>query len=74
MLLDDLARDRQPQPRSRLAGLPTGAAAVEAREDVRQMASWGVTEVFFGGSRLAYGKPDALNILLDQMAKLRGVI
>jgi probable F420-dependent oxidoreductase len=46
----------------------------QVREDVRQMELWGVTEVFFSGSRLVYGKPDPMSILLDQMTKLRGVV
>ncbi len=61
------------QPVDKDRAFLTGSAE-QVHEDVRQMASWGVTEVFFAGTRLAYGKPDAMNILLDQMAKLRNMV
>ncbi len=61
------------QPVEKDRAFLTGSLA-QVREDVQQMASWGATEVFFAGSRLAYGKPDAMNVLLDQMTKLRNAV
>jgi hypothetical protein len=46
----------------------------QVREDVQQLEAWGVTEVFFAGSRASYGSPDAISILIDQMAKLRNIV
>jgi probable F420-dependent oxidoreductase len=43
-------------------------------EDVQQLGEWGVTEIFFASTRLSYGQPDYLQVQLDQLTKLRGVV
>jgi probable F420-dependent oxidoreductase len=53
---------------------PSLTGSVEqVRDDVRQLGEWGVTEIFFS-SQAAYGRPEYLQVQLEQMTKLRGVV
>ncbi len=46
----------------------------QVREDVQQLAGWGVTEIFFASTRAHVGTPEYLPFQLDQLNKLRGVV
>lgn len=46
----------------------------QVRDDVKQLESWGVTEVFFAGVHRGAVQPDSLKTMLTFMNKLRGVV
>jgi len=46
----------------------------QIRDDVKQLESWGVTELFFVASGLGHGQPGDLKPLLDKLPTLRSVV